>query len=194
MLLLIGLAGTSAHAAANSVAETALQKAQRLEARLQETDVVRPAPKAQRLTSAGVQATDPRGTAPLDDAITCLARSIYWETKGTATAEQEAVASVITNRVADPHFPDSVCGVIKQGSETGRCQFSWWCDGRPDEVREPDEYVGALDVARRALNATLDDPTEGAVFFLHRNVSLAWTDELVLTHRSREFNFYRLPD
>jgi spore germination cell wall hydrolase CwlJ-like protein len=29
-----------------------------------------------------VQAVDPAGQAPMDDSITCLARTIYWEAKG----------------------------------------------------------------------------------------------------------------
>ena len=95
-----------------------------------------PAPKAEAITQSEVQAVDPAGAAPLDDAITCLARSIYWEAKGKDTADMEAVANVVMNRLGHEGFPDTVCGVVKQGSETRSCQFSWWCDGRPDQVQE----------------------------------------------------------
>jgi hypothetical protein len=40
------------------------------------------APKKPRnITPGEAQAVDPAGQAPLDDSITCLARTIYWEAK-----------------------------------------------------------------------------------------------------------------
>ncbi|MGM8850354.1 cell wall hydrolase [Salinicola halophyticus] len=174
-------------------AEIARHKAERLEQRVVETDQIAPAPAAIRLTPEGTQAVDPNGRAPLDDAITCLARSIYWEAKGTDSQEMQAVANVIMNRLGDPTFPSTLCGVVQQGSETGRCQFSWWCDGRPDEADEPKEYTTAREMARRALNGTLPDITHGAQFFHHRSIGPGWMATLVKTTQTHEFSFYRLP-
>lgn len=179
--------------AAPTRAEIALEKAKVLEQRVVEADRSVPAPTAVRLTPAGTRAVDPDGTAPLDDAISCLARSIYWETKGTDTAEMEAVANVIMNRLGNPKFPSTLCGVVKQGSETGHCQFSWWCDGRPDQARETEQYTEALEVARRALNGTLPDRTDGALFFHHRSIAPGWFSGLIMTTETPEFMFYRLP-
>lgn len=72
----------------------------------------------------------------MDDAITCLARSIYWEAKGKDSTDMEAVANVVMNRLGHEGFPDTVCAVVKQGSETKSCQFSWWCDGKSDSAQE----------------------------------------------------------
>jgi len=174
-------------------AEIARQKAERLEQRVVEMDAVKPAPAAIRLTPEGTRAVDPRGQAPLDDAISCLARSIFWEAKGTDTREMQAVANVIMNRLGNPRFPSSLCGVVQQGTETGRCQFSWWCDGRPDEADEPKEYTTAREMARRALNGTLPDITHGAQFFHHRSIGPGWMGTLVKTTQTHEFSFYRLP-
>ena len=33
--------------------------------------------------------------------------------------------------------------VVKQGSEQGACQFSWWCDGNSDEAEEDEAYAAA---------------------------------------------------
>ncbi len=51
----------------------------------------------------------------MDDAITCLARSIYWEAKGKDSTDMEAVANVVMNRLGHEGFPDTVCAVVKQG-------------------------------------------------------------------------------
>ncbi len=40
------------------------------------------------------------------------------------------MAQVVLNRVRDPNYPKSICGVVYQGWErTTGCQFSFTCDG-----------------------------------------------------------------
>lgn len=62
-------------------------------------------------------------------AVTCLAIAAIYEAGGHAN-DQMPVMQVILNRVRHPAWPNSVCGVVFQGSErrTG-CQFSFTCDG-----------------------------------------------------------------
>ena len=150
-----------------------------------------PVPKAQAITPGEVQVVDPAGKAPLDDAITCLSRTIYWEAKGISTADMEAVASVVMNRLGHAGFPDTVCGVVKQGVETRACQFSWWCDGRPDQVKEDAEYALAKEVAGKALNRQLKDRTNGALYFHDRNVHPSWAREYRKTAETKKFLFYK---
>ncbi|WP_457809286.1 cell wall hydrolase [Kushneria sp. EE4] len=171
----------------------AQQKAQVLEQSASNEGGVQPPPDDVRLTRDGTRAIDPKGQAPLDDAVSCLARSIYWEAKGTDREEMEAVASVIMNRLGSRRFPTTLCGVVQQGPETGSCQFSWWCDGRPDEARELGEYAAAREIARRALNATLVDRTHGALFFHHRGITPSWASSFVQTAETGSFQFYRPP-
>jgi spore germination cell wall hydrolase CwlJ-like protein len=171
--------------------EVAEEKAQILEEKAAEKDRELPVPKSEVITPSEVQAVDPAGAAPLDDAITCLARSIYWESKGVAGADMEAVASVVMNRLGHEGFPDTVCAVVKQGSETGACQFSWWCDGRADQVKEDDEYVLAKEIARKALNKQLKDRTHGALYFHDRTVKPAWAKKYIKTAETRKFLFYK---
>ncbi len=47
------------------------------------------------ITKPEVQAVDPVGEEPLNDAITCLARTIYWEAKGEGAVGMEAIANVV---------------------------------------------------------------------------------------------------
>lgn len=138
-----------------------------------------------------VQAVDPEGRERLDDAITCLARSIYWEARGEEAGSMEAVASVVMNRLGHEGFPNTVCAVVRQGNEQGACQFSWWCDGRPDQAKDDDSYDIAKEIARRALNLQLRDRTGGALYFHHRNVTPAWSMEYTKTAEIGEFIFYK---
>lgn len=171
--------------------EAAEDKAQVLEQKAVEKGSETPVPKSEAITASEAQAVDPAGAAPLDDAITCLARSIYWEIKGGAAVEMEAVASVVMNRLGHEGFPDTVCAVVKQGSEKPGCEFSWWCDGRADQVKEDDRYALAKEVSRKALNKQLRDRTHGALYFHDRTVKPAWAKEYVKTAETRNFLFYR---
>lgn len=137
------------------------------------------------------QALDPTGAKPLDDALTCLARTIYWEARGETPAGMESVANVVMNRLGHDGFPNTVCEVVKQGNEQGTCQFSWWCDGRPDHAWEDAPYALAKEIARRALNLQLTDRTRGALYFHQRKAAPGWATTYVKTAEVDDFVFYR---
>jgi spore germination cell wall hydrolase CwlJ-like protein len=168
-------------------AEQAKAKAEVLEARVE--DHVPPGP-GETLSRGEAQAVDPAGAAPLEDPIACLARTIYWEAKGEGEEGMRAIAAVVLNRLGTPGFPDTVCGVVKEGQSQRRCQFSWWCDGRPDEVQDPSAYASARDVARRALNREIGDPTGGALYFHHRGVNPEWASAYTRTAEIGAHRFY----
>ena len=172
-------------------AESAKEKAEVLEEKAApDGSKVLPAP-AQLITKPQVQAVDPSGDEPLDDAITCLSRTIYWEARGIGNAGMEVVANVVMNRVGHEGFPKTVCGVVKQGHEQGACQFSWWCDGRPDDAKEDESYAIAKEITRNALNRQLKDRTNGALYFHHRKVIPDWSKEYIKTVEVEEFIFYK---
>lgn len=171
-------------------AEVAEDKAQVLEKKAA-TGSETPVPTAGTITKSEVQAVDPAGASALDDTITCLARSIYWEAKGGKPGDMEGVANVVMNRVGHEGFPDTVCKVVKQGVETKTCQFSWWCDGRSDQVVEDDQYTIAKEIARKALNQQLSDRTRGALYFHDRNVRPRWARKYIRTTETGKFLFYK---
>jgi spore germination cell wall hydrolase CwlJ-like protein len=146
---------------------------------------------AEMINKPEAQAIDPAGTEPLDDAITCLARTVYWEARGEATVDMEAIASVVMNRLGHEGFPNTICGVVRQGQERGSCQFSWWCDGRSDRAKEDAPYATAKEIARKALNLQLTDRTGGALYFHQRNVAPGWAAEYARTAKIGEFVFYK---
>ncbi|WP_409287568.1 cell wall hydrolase [Pseudomonas guariconensis] len=187
--LTLALLAGPLHAADSPKAAVAEDKAQVLEEKV--VDDAPPPKKKETLTPGEVKAVDPAGQAPLDDSITCLARTIYWESKGANAQDMSAVASVVLNRLGHEGFPDTICGVVKQGVETKACQFSWWCDGRPDQVEEEQRYALAKEIARKALNQQLKDPTGGALYFHDRTVRPQWAKAYRKTAETTHFLFYR---
>lgn len=89
----------------------------------------------------------------------CMTQAIYYEAASESDAGQRAVAQVVLNRVAHPSYPNSVCGVVFQGSErrTG-CQFSFTCDGSLKRVPGAGAWARAQRIARDALNGLVFDP------------------------------------
>jgi len=185
------IAGEASTANQTAKAEAAENKAEVLEQKSATTGSKMPAPAPEIITKTEVQAVDPSGEEPLDDAITCLSRSIYWEAKNEGTAGMEAVASVVMNRLRHKGFPDTICGVVRQGREEGNCQFSWWCDGRPDDAEEEKHYAIAKEIARRALNRQLKDRTAGAMYFHQQKVNPDWAAEYIKTVKIGEHIFYK---
>jgi spore germination cell wall hydrolase CwlJ-like protein len=148
-------------------------------------------PPSDIISNTEVQAVDPAGKEPLNNAITCLARTIYWEARGESDASMEAIADVVVNRLGHEGFPDTICEVVKQGHERGACQFSWWCDGRPDDAKEDEVYAIAKEIARKALNRQLQDRTAGALYFHQRSVTPSWSAKYVKTAEVGKFVFYK---
>lgn len=85
-------------------------------------------------------------------ALRCLTQAVYYEAALEPTEGQQAVAQVILNRVRDPNYPNSVCGVVYEGAErvTG-CQFSFTCDGSLARAPVGWAWKRAATVAREAL-------------------------------------------
>ena len=82
----------------------------------------------------------------------CLARAIYFEARSESELGQIAVAKVVLNRVKDPEYPNTICGVVYQGSgRRNSCQFSFACDGLPDDVRSASAWGQAKRLAKMTI-------------------------------------------
>jgi len=107
-------------------------------------------------------------------ALACVAEAIYFEARGTGAEGRRAVAEVIVNRAADARFPATPCAVVDQRTN-GACQFSYRCDGLPD-----DRFVDAAAYARAQATAAqvLADPgtriTDGALYFHAASAAPGW--------------------
>lgn len=172
-------------------ARSAENKAQTLEQNAaSEGDKSHPS-ESETISKPEAQAVDPAGENPLDDALTCLARSIYWEARGEDAAGIEAIAHVVMNRLGHEGFPDTICEVVRQGREEGACQFSWWCDGRADDAQEDAAYSAAKEIARKVLNKQTPDRTGGALYFHQKKVTPDWSAKYVKTVEVGDHVFYK---
>jgi spore germination cell wall hydrolase CwlJ-like protein len=132
------------------------------------------------------------GTTERQRAKRCLSLAIYYEAALEPRNGQEAVAQVILNRVRDPNFPNSVCGVVFQGAElTTSCQFSFTCDGSMARAPVAWAWKQAEDVAEKALNGYVS-PTVGTATFYHADYVLPyWSPSLIKLEQIGRHIFYR---
>lgn len=85
--------------------------------------------------------------------IKCLATAIYFEARGESEKGQLAVAQVVLNRVKNPAYPNTICGVVYQNRWIRNgCQFSFACDGTSHRITEPGPWKAAQDLATKVVN------------------------------------------
>jgi hypothetical protein len=83
----------------------------------------------------------------------CLAEAIYFEARGEPIRGQMAVAQVVINRLKNPAYPGSVCGVVYQNQYWyNACQFSFACDGIREVVRDRVAWGVAQEIADAELD------------------------------------------
>ncbi|MCY1672278.1 cell wall hydrolase [Novosphingobium sp. SL115] len=124
-------------------------------------------------------------------ALQCLTTAIYYEAASEPDAGQRAVAQVVLNRVAHPAWPNTVCGVVYQGSERPSCQFSFACDG--SLARKPMRafWDRARRVAADALAGYVYAPVGLATHYHTTAVHPYWADSLNFLGTIGAHRFYR---
>ena len=125
-------------------------------------------------------------------ALECLTSAIYYEAAQEPTDGQRGVAQVILNRVRHPAFPNSVCGVVYEGSTrpTG-CQFTFTCDGSMARGPMPALWDRARKVADEALKGAVYAPVGLATHYHANYVVPYWASSLVKTSVQGAHIFYR---
>lgn len=126
-----------------------------------------------------------------DEEWRCLSEAIYHEARGEALEGQIAVAEVILNRRDSGKYPTTVCGVVEQGTgEKYMCQFSYFCDGLSDEIRDQKSWERAGRIARVMLDGAPRELTAGALFYHTKAVEPYWADEFYETAEIGAHLFY----
>lgn len=123
----------------------------------------------------------------------CLAIGIYFEARGEPAEGQAAVSQVILNRVRNPTFPDSICGVVYQNSHwRNRCQFSFTCDGIKDRVTSPKHWKLAQDIAMATTAGKIWLDDIGSSTHYHANyVNPRWAHSMKRLTKIGLHIFYR---
>ena len=138
--------------------------------------------------------------------VGCLADNIYWESRNQSVKGMMAVAMVTRNRVLDTRFPHTYCEVVHEGPTRpswkdptkyhpvkNRCQFSWYCDGKAENVPAADadlfKFMHAL--AFKIYHGNLLDITYGATHYHADYVKPAWAESKTRTIKVGNHIFYR---
>ncbi|EYD77786.1 hypothetical protein Rumeso_00513 [Rubellimicrobium mesophilum DSM 19309] len=134
---------------------------------------------------------DPKGDAEWE----CLSQAIYHEARGEPVEGQIAVAEVILNRRDSGRYPSTVCGVVEQGTgKRYQCQFSYYCDGLSDEIRDQRAWAEVGRVARVMIDGAPRGLTSGAMFYHTRAVEPYWAAKFTETAEIGAHLFYREGD
>ncbi|MND89375.1 Spore cortex-lytic enzyme precursor [compost metagenome] len=125
-------------------------------------------------------------------ALRCLTQAVYYEAALEPTEGQEGVAQVVLNRVRDPNYPSTVCGVVYQGAErTTGCQFSFTCDGALGRAPINWAWTRAARVAERALAGHVATRVGTATHYHADYVHPWWSPTLAKITQVGAHIFYR---
>ncbi|MGI9390772.1 MAG: cell wall hydrolase [Boseongicola sp.] len=130
-----------------------------------------------------------------DRSWSCLTEALYFEARGEKLNGLFAVSEVILNRVDDRRYPNSVCGVINQGTgKQFRCQFTYTCDGRPETITERGSFERVGKIARIMMDGAPRVLTSGATHYHTKAVRPKWSRVFARTATIGFHHFYRQPD
>ena len=133
------------------------------------------------------------------DEMHCLAKNIYFEARGESLKGKIAVANVTMNRVDDPNYPNTICGVVYQAKYSkwwqehngslvpirNQCQFSWYCDGKSDTLFLTNKngdvikgnmqaWLDSINIAKDSIRGDVTDITHGALWYHADFVNPYW--------------------
>ncbi len=124
--------------------------------------------------------------------LDCLTSAIYYEARSESDDGQRAVAQVVLNRVRHPAYPNSVCGVVYQGSHrrTG-CQFTFTCDGSLRRRPIATIWERTRRIAEAALAGEVYAPVGNATHYHTTAILPYWASSLTRSAVVGAHIFYR---
>lgn len=125
-------------------------------------------------------------------ALRCLTQAVYYEAALEPENGQAGVAQVVLNRVRDPNYANTVCGVVFEGAErvTG-CQFSFTCDGSLGQAPVGWAWERARKVAEQALNGAVAQEVGTATHYHADYVHPWWAPTVAKVTQIGAHIFYR---
>jgi spore germination cell wall hydrolase CwlJ-like protein len=125
-------------------------------------------------------------------AVDCMTAAVYYEAAFESLDGQRAVAQVVINRLRNPVFPKTVCGVVFQGGDrsTG-CQFTFVCDGALARKPDPEVWARARKVAEAALHGYVMKKVGNATHYHAVYVAPYWSPTLIKVAQVGAHIFYR---
>lgn len=126
---------------------------------------------------------------------------MYHEARGEGVDAMQMVGEVTLNRVNNEHFPNSICGVVYQAKRKsngkkviGKCQFSWYCDGKSDKPKETESWEKSLEIAEGLVKGDIEPIGIEATHYHADNVKPSWSKHYTLVGYYGGHLFYRMGD
>ena len=117
----------------------------------------------------------------------CMRTNMYYEARNQKSdAAFIAVGYTVLNRTENRRYPNDICGVVQQARRDSngntirnKCQFSWFCDGKPDvpnlnNVIERRAWERATELAAAVMRKEVDNPIGNATMYHATYVSPYW--------------------
>lgn len=135
------------------------------------------------------------GVAPdefqLKEAV-CLTQAVNWEAGNQSNRGKVGVAQVLMNRIRNPRFPDSHCGVFKQPG-----QFNSVATAQSRVPLKDSSKIKQLEESAKAALEVMDgrhpDVTGGALYFVNLNIATntGWLNRLRKTVKIGDHTFFK---
>ena len=129
--------------------------------------------------------------------ISCLAEAVYFEARSESIVGQIAVAQVVMNRFDLAMGTSTICSIVKQAKldKDGKplkhmCQFSYYCDGKSETIRNMEAYHQASVVAAMVIAGVGIEDLRDAVYYVGVGSSPSWLKHMVFVKRVGNHLFY----
>jgi len=126
----------------------------------------------------------------------CMTTALYFEARSEPESGQIAVGQTVMNRVRSPDYPDTICGVVYQGSHrrTG-CQFSFTCDGKADKPSNKAQWKRSKRLANDVLEGKVWLKSIGTATHYHATyVKPRWRRKMLRLKQIGRHIFYKSPN
>jgi len=116
-----------------------------------------------------------------EDDFSCLLEAIYHEARSEPLMGMVAVGNTILNRVYSKKYPNTICGVVHQGKYLNgkpirnQCQFSYWCDGKPEVFNDMEGLKKSIAVAEMSLMGVIMRSTFNSTHYHATYVKPDWS-------------------
>lgn len=113
--------------------------------------------------------------------LQCMARNIYFESRGESMEGKYATAEVVLSRMQDDRFPKQVCSVVNEKLVVNKndrvktiWQFSWLGEDPKEVDYESQAWADSLKAAIDFLSGKQTNYTKGALFYHAEYVKNPW--------------------
>ena len=133
----------------------------------------------------------------LDPEMVCMVQTIYFEARGESFVGRLGVGTVVMERVINKKYPNTICGVVRQGKYwrgnpvKHRCSFSYWCDGKSEKMYDLNSFEDAVEISKMIMTGVRFNPVSGATHYHAYYVRPIWSYQMRHIFTAGKHLFYK---